>query len=203
MANNLLVCGGLPRSATTFLHNELMNYSNVFRSRIKESFLFNRSESFIDWKLKLLSARHVYLDFTPEYIFDKSAIKKIEDRRIKCFFVLRGYDDYRRSLEQYLSINNINNPFLKDMSRAHFDDSVGYAREHFTCFQFEDVCRNPGSIIARLQQRFELEFGDIIQTGHRENRNSSKRRIYHILSAIQNNLESPVNFTKSVLFGLA
>jgi hypothetical protein len=40
MNNNILVCGGLPKSATTFLYTEISNYENVFRSRIKESYLF-------------------------------------------------------------------------------------------------------------------------------------------------------------------
>jgi len=45
MNKNVLICGGVPRGGTTFLHTELSNYPNVFKSRIKESFLLNVTTS--------------------------------------------------------------------------------------------------------------------------------------------------------------
>ena len=76
--HNFLICGGMPRSATTFFHSELSKFTNVKSSLIKESHLFERNQSFIKYKLKSLSRVKIHLDFTPTYMFSQKALRNID-----------------------------------------------------------------------------------------------------------------------------
>lgn len=200
MNNNILVCGGLPRAATTFLHTEISNYENVFESRIKESYLFERDGRFIDLKLRLLNKKYIYLDFTPEYIFNVSALEKIEARKINCFFVLREYEEWRFSIEKYLSINKINNSFIQKLTESEFRRSVEHVKEKFLTFSMNDVRRDPADVVWQIQRAFNMDFG----AKHKNmiNINSSERRIHYVGSAIHNHFGAQMKIIKSSLFGL-
>ena len=200
MKNNLLVCGGMPRSGTTFLHTAISNYSNVFSSRFKESYLFERSDLFLDIKLRMLPDDRIFLDFTPEYIFNRQALEKILNRKIHSFFILRNYEDYRKSLERYLSINEISNNFLLNMPETTFHDAISFARDNFFTIDFNDLKEDPDKVIRSIQDHFQLDFGE--KSSALEQKNASTDRIYHSLNTIYNYLHTPLNFTKSALFGL-
>lgn len=195
---SILVCGGLPRSATTYIYNELQNYENVFRSRIKESFLFERNDSFIDWKIGNLNNKNIYLDFTPEYIFNRSALKKILKRKIDCFFVIREFENYRNSVEKYLEINRIQNEKLKSLDEDAFRVATRYASDHFPTIAFDDV--TTGDMGAIVHSMFGVDLGK--KTGSREVRNSSIRRQHYAKALIHNRLTGLHRYAASLAFGL-
>jgi hypothetical protein len=200
MNKNLLVCGGLPKSATTFLHTEISNYKNVFTSRIKESYLFERGDFFIDLKLKTLQNEKIYLDFTPEYIFNKNTLIKIEIRRINCFFVLREYHEYRRSLEKYLSINSIKNDYLLHMTESNFLEVTKFVTDNFLSFKFEDIRKNAEEVILKIQKEFRLDFGEKIS--NKINKNASGKREHFTASVLYNHFQNPMKLVKSALLGI-
>lgn len=200
MPNNILVCGGLPRSGTTFLYTELCNYSNVFESTIKESYLFERSDRLIDLKLRTLRNRRLCLDFTPEYIFRRSALEKILARNVNCFFIVRDFDEYRNSLTKYLTINKIRNDFLMNISEAQFDEAVRFARKNFATYSLSEVSRSPDAVVRDIEKVFGLDFGE--RKGNKENRNPSSDRRYYFLSFFHNRLETMTKVSKSLLFGV-
>jgi len=200
MSKNLLVCGGLPRSATTYLCTEISNYNNVFASKVKESYLFERSDLFIDLKLKMFQRDKVYLDFTPEYIFNKIALKKIAMRRINCFFVLREYHEYRRSLEAYLSINRMNNDYLLHMTESDFIEATQFVKDNFLSFKFEDVTKNSEEVILRIQKEFRIDLGDKINS--KIKKNSSRKQEHFISSVLHNNFPGTTKIVRSALLGI-
>ena len=200
MKNNLLVCGGLPRSATTFLHAEISNYQNVFSSSIKESYLFEQNDFLIDLKLKTLQNKKICLDFTPEYIFNKTALNKISSRKINCFFILREYHEYRRSLEAYLSINKIENNYLLQMTEADFLSATQFVTDHFLYFKFEDIKENPAAVLLKIQKQFKLDFGE--KMSHKINMNASSQREHFALSVLHNYCRSPMKLATSALLGV-
>ena len=194
----VLVCGGLPRSATTYIYNELRNYENVFRSVVKESFLFERSDRFIDWKLGQLKNGTIYLDFTPEYIFSRSSLQKISRRKMKCFFVLRDFESYRASLEKYLAMNGIKNDLLERLDRETFQTATRYAADHFPTIAYDEISK--GDIAVALSKMFGLDLGGKI--GNAEVRNASSERQHFTKALIHNRLAGIQRRATSLAFGL-
>jgi hypothetical protein len=74
MYKNVLVCCGLLRATTTYLFAEICNFEQAHSSRLKETYLFQRSSTFVELKLRTLKLNRLYLDFTPEYIFNAQSI---------------------------------------------------------------------------------------------------------------------------------
>jgi len=194
----VLVCGGLPRSATTYIYNELRNHENVFRSVVKESFLFERSDRFIDWKLSQLNSGKIYLDFTPEYIFNKASLKKISDRKIKCFFVLREFESYRASLEKYLAMNSIKNDLLERPDRETFQAATRYAADHFPTIAFDEISKVDIAIV--LGEMFGFDLGR--KLGSADVRNASSERQHFTKALIHNRLAGIQRYATSLAFGL-
>ena len=183
------------------MYTEISNYKNVFNSRIKETYLFERGDSFIDLKLKTLSRKKIILDFTPEYIFNISSLKKIYDRKLNCFFVLREYQEYKYSLNKYLSINKIKNDYLLNMNVADYTDSTRYAADNFLSFKFEDVVDSTDSVIRKIQEEFGIDFG--IKVAKKTKTNSSEEREYRVLNLVNNNFPNLWKQLNSTLLGLA
>ena len=196
---NILVCGGLPRAGTTFLYTEISNYNKVFSSYIKESYFFNQPEFIIDFKLRMFRREKIYLDFTPEYIFNKTTLQRIMDRKINCFIVIREYSDYRKSLEKYLAINKINNKFLKSMGEEEFYEAVNFARNNFLTFNFNEVISSPNSVVLKLSEYFNIDFG--VKVGSSQKLNSSKKREHFFASFVNNYFGMPVKKLKAFFFG--
>lgn len=182
------------------MHAEITNHKNAHKSIIKESYLFERSDKFIDRKINALNDKTIYLDFTPDYIFNPIAMEKIANRNINCFFIIRDYSSWRISLQNYLKINDIHNESLIRISESHFERSVSYAKENFLTFEFEDVVSCTDKVLEQIQFRFKVDFGNKI----RDNvlKNSSETRIHHRASFIYNNLRPLDRILRSVLFGV-
>ncbi|MFK7878308.1 hypothetical protein [Roseobacter sp.] len=197
---NLLICGGVPRGATTFLHTELSNYDNVSNSLIKESYLFERSNSLINLKLRTLPKNKIHLDFTPEYIFNKRALNKIAKRDIPCFFIIRPYADFVSSISKYLTINSIENIALKNISKVDYQKAVRFVGEHFLVFDFKEVVDSPLTVIGKIQSEFSLDFGS--RSGMKEFRNDSAERHYRWQSFLASQFQAPSKVARSALFGL-
>jgi hypothetical protein len=200
VVDNVLVCGGLPKAATTFLFTEIKNYERVFNSRIKETYLFERSEKFIDNKLKGLRSDLIYLDFTPDYIFNREVLKKLLIREIKCFFVIRDYDEYMGSLKKYLSINKINNNNLLNLSRDEYEEAVDYVSAQFIVYPFELVKSSQERFLKTLSKDLDLDFGKKITDETKKN--SSEHREHYALSSVHNYFNQPMKLLKSSLFGV-
>ena len=162
--------------------------------------MFERSESFIDMKVSALNDKVIYLDFTPNYIFNPIAIEKITERKINCFFIIRKYDSWRLSLENYLKINGINNKLLIDVSEAHFERSVSYAKDNFLTFEFEDVVNRTDKVVEEIQFRFNADFGNKIR--EKVLKNSSEIRNHYYASFIHNKLGPLDRLSRSILFGV-
>ena len=85
----LLVCGGMPKSGTTFLFTEFTNHSNIHSSVFKEIGLFKdgykASERLL---LKLQSSDRIFLDFFPEYFFSKYSLDLLISKNINAFFII-------------------------------------------------------------------------------------------------------------------
>lgn len=200
MTKNILVCGGLPKAATTYLYTELSNYKNTYPSVIKESYLFERSDSFIERKTRALSDNYIYLDFTPEYIFNPMALKKIKDRNVNCFFILRDYNSWRRSLERYLAINRIKNDALIRITESQFQNSIDYAKKNFLTFSIDEIRDNSENVLIKIQSSFGLDFG--VRYRNLVEKNSSDERIHYLGSLIHNKFSRSMKAIRSFLFGL-
>ena len=200
MFDNVLVCGGMPRSGTTFLHTELMNYEKVFTSQIKEVYLFERSSEFIDRKLRSVRKGKIHLDFTPEYAFNPQALKQIAERKINCFFVLRPYEDYRQSLNQYLAQNKIENGFLSDMNEVQFKDHIDFVQDNFLTFTFDAVVNSTEATVRAIEHHFGLDLGK--KVGRRVKTNSSSKRRHWLMAGISNKMNKPMRSLRSLAFGL-
>lgn len=196
---NILVCVGLPRAGTTFLYTEISNYSKVFSSYIKESYFFNQPEFLINLKLGMLRKEKIYLDFTPDYIFNKTTLQRLIDRKINCFIVVREYSDYKDSLEKYLAINKIDNKFLKNIDERQFYEAVNFARNNFLTFNFNEVISSPNSVVLKLSEYFNMDFG--VKTGSSQKLNSSKKREHFFASVLHNCAGGLINKIKAFFFG--
>jgi hypothetical protein len=197
---NILVCGGMPRSATTFLYGEISNHQNVFKSRIKESSLFTNYGWMVDLKLWLLNRKMIYLDFSPEYIFDTESLKRITERDVHCFFIIRNFNDYKISVQSYLDINGIENSRLGSLTQTQYDEAVDYAKTNFLTFSFDQVRSDVSTVIEEIQKRFQINFGEKIQNG--SNKNSSLAQQYRIKSVLSNRFGKALNVMRYILFGI-
>jgi len=200
---NLLVCGGMPRSATTFMHRYLARYSNCHKTFVKESYLFHRSRPFVDLKLKTLRKDKLYLDFTPTYIFDLRAVDAIYDRGISCFFILREFDDWRRSLSAYQSVNGLNcSRYLANVTRKDFESRVEYVKRRFLTVDVNEVTDNTEGVVSLLQSEFKVDLGRPLSSVP-EKINGSRTRSHRtgIVFGV-NNFPRTLELCSSALFGL-
>lgn len=180
----LLVCGGMPKSGTTFLFTEFANYSNVHRSLFKEIGLFKKespaSEKFLS---KVHNSNHIFLDFYPEYYFSMYSLDLLISKRINAFFIIRDWYSYRKSLLKYLKINNMENKYLvEDISYSDYLFLTKYIKDNFLFFSYADFCCEPKSITKKVSDFFGLDIG------FRENNfsriNSSDKKNYYFHSFI-------------------
>ena len=180
----LLVCGGMPKSGTTFLFTEFANYSNVHSSLFKEIGLFKKesptSDNFIS---KIHKSDHIFLDFYPEYYFSKYSLDLLISKRINTFFIIRDWNSYRVSLLKYLKINNMENKFLvEDITYSDYLFFTQYIKDNFLFFTFDDFCGEPKSVIRKVTNFFGLDIG------FRENNsiriNTSEKKSYFFTSFI-------------------
>ena len=195
----LLVCGGMPKSGTTFLFTEFTNYSNIRSSVFKEIGLFKNGFKASERLLsKLQSSDRIFLDFFPEYFFSKYSLDLLISKNINSFFIIREWDSYRISLLKYFKINNINNKFLKeDITYSNYVFYSNFIKENFLFFQFDEFCNDPKSIIFKVSEYFDLEIG--FRENNYSNLNSSDKRIYYFQSFLKNHT-SQIFFLKKYLF---
>jgi len=182
MANhNLLVCGGMPRAATTFCHDELSKFTNVRKSRIKESHLFDRKRAFIAYKLKHLSKTKLNLDFTPTYMFNDRALGNIDHFNIPVFFIFRDFNEWQESLFKYASINSIALGDWHKFSIKMLGELEAKLRTKYLCFDFNEVINDRQAFYKSLENSFQIDLGIQINSDKSHFKKNSSATRNHVL----------------------
>lgn len=187
---SILVCGGMPKAGTTFLHSSLMQYDNVRSLPFKEIGLFINNSFLRKFVFNIIkNSNNTILDFYPEYFFDIFTLEIIKEKKVNAFFIIRSWDDYKLSLNKYLSLNKINNDFLLNKSYNDFMVCHDYVKNNFLTFDFDYVTRNTHDLVRNIQLHFDIDFG-ILRKKEILFKNSSTKRNFFIQSLIHNNFRS-------------
>lgn len=187
---SILVCGGMPKAGTTFLHSSLMQYDNVKSLPFKELGLFINNSFLRKIVFNILKdSNNIILDFYPEYFFDISTLEIIKRKKINAFFIIRSWDDYSLSLNKYLCLNKMNNSFLLNKSYNDFKFCYDYVTNNFLTFDFDYVTRDTHDLFRNIQLHFDIDFG-ILRKKDILFKNSSTKRNFFIQSLIHNNFRS-------------
>jgi len=142
----------------------------------------------------------IYLDVTPAYIFNTRALSKIAARNLPCFFILRPYDDFNRSISRYLEINQIKKTVLERISEEDYQSAMRFVSEHFPVFTFEDVNADPTVVIRKIETDFGLDLGD--RSGENEFWNDSAQRLYYCQSILASQIQASSKIANSLEFGV-